>query len=280
MNSINTNAISLNAQRNLNFNSASMATTVQRLSSGMRVNSAKDDAAGIAIAERMNAQVRGSQVAIRNAMDAVSMFQTAEGAMGRVTESIQRIRELAVQAANSSLSADDRLNLQAEAEEMSKEITRVVDSARFNGNTLLDGVGTAYSSFQVGANSEDTIDTSADAGDFDLTQLNAYTLANVTAAFADATSANGYLDTLDLDLDAVNTARSVSGAYQSRFEAAITQLTVYAENTATARGRIMDADYAQETSNLARAQILQQAGTAMVAQANQLPQNVLRLLQG
>jgi len=281
MSTINTNAISLNAQRNLSFNSTSLATTVQRLSSGLRVNSSKDDAAGIAIAERMNAQVRGSAVAIRNAMDAVSMFQTAEGAMSRVTEGIQRIRELAVQAANAGLSTEDRANLQTEAEQMSSEIFRVVDTARFNGNSLLNAASTpTYGSFQIGADSNDVIDTSPTAANFDLSTLDSATVGNITAAFTDATTANAYLTTLDTDLDTVNTARSFAGAYQSRFEATVTQLQVYSENTATARGRIMDADFASETANLSRTQILQQAGTAMVAQANQIPQNVMSLLRG
>lgn len=279
MSSINTNPISLNAQRNLSTNSSALSTTVQRLSSGLRVNSSKDDAAGIAIAERMNAQVRGSAVAIRNANDAVSMFQTAEGAMSRVTEGIQRIRELAVQAANAGLSADDRANLRTEAEQMSEEISRVVTTARFNGNNLLDGTAATYGSFQIGADGGDTIDTSGNAADFDLSALDSATVANVTAAFADATAANGYLATLDTDLTDVNTARSFAGAYQSRFEAVATQTAVYSENTATARGRIVDADFATETANLSRTQILQQAGTAMVAQANQLPQGVLALLR-
>ncbi len=279
MTTINTNAISLNAQRNLSMNSASLSSTMQRLSSGLRVNNAKDDAAGIAIAERMSSQVRGSQVAIRNAQDAISLFQTAEGAMSRIADGLQRIRELTVQAANASLGTDDRANLQTEAEQLSEEIARVVDNARFNGNNLLDGTAATYATFQIGADDTDVIDTSADATEFDLTALDAYTTANITAAFADATSANGYLATLDTDLTDVNTARSFAGAYQSRFESAVTQLQVYSENMATARGRIMDADFAQETANLTRTQILQQAGTAMVAQANQLPQGVLALLR-
>ncbi len=279
MTTINTNAISLNAQRNLNMNSASLSSTMQRLSSGLRVNNAKDDAAGIAIAERMSSQVRGSQVAIRNAQDAISLFQTAEGAMSRIADGLQRIRELTVQAANASLGTADRANLQTEAEQLSEEINRVVENSRFNGNNLLDGTAATYATFQIGADAADVIDTSADAAEFDLTALNAYTTANVTAAFADATSANGYLATLDTDLTDVNTARSFAGAYQSRFESAVTQLQVYSENMSTARGRIMDADFAQETANLTRTQILQQAGTAMVAQANQLPQGVLALLR-
>jgi len=279
MTTINTNAISLNAQRNLSMNSASLSNTMQRLSSGLRVNNAKDDAAGIAIAERMSSQVRGSQVAIRNAQDAISLFQTAEGAMSRIADGLQRIRELTVQAANASLGTADRANLQTEAEQLSEEINRVVENSRFNGNNLLDGTAATYATFQIGADAADVIDTSADAAEFDLTALNAYTTANVPAAFADATAANGYLATLDGDLTAVNTARSFAGAYQSRFESAVTQLQVYSENMSTARGRIMDADFAQETANLTRTQILHQAGTAMVAQANQLPQGVLALLR-
>jgi flagellin len=269
--SVNTNIFSLNAQRNLSTSQSSLAVSMQRLSSGLRVNSAKDDAAGLAIAERMNAQVRGMNVAIRNANDAISMFQTAEGAMGKITDNLQRIRELAVQSANGAISDDDRANLQAEADQLVEEITRVADGAKFNGVTLLDGSFTS-TAFQVGADSADTITA---ATDFDMTALAGYAAADISTAAA----ATAVIDDMDADLDLVNTARSQAGALQSRFEAVITQLQVASENTASARGRIMDADFAAETANLSRAQILQQAGTAMVAQANQLPQQVLALLR-
>ncbi len=268
---INTNVSSLNAQRNLNSSQSSLAISMQRLSSGLRVNSAKDDAAGLAIAERMNAQVRGMNVAIRNANDGISLFQTAEGAMGKITDNLQRIRELAVQSANGAISDADRAMLQTEADQLVEEIARVADGAKFNGVNLLDSTFSS-ASFQIGADSGDTIDVTPA---FDMTALNAYSAADITSA----TAASALLDNLDDDLDTVNTARAQSGALQGRFEAVITQLQVSAENTSAARGRIMDADFAAETANLSRAQILQQAGTAMVAQANQMPQNVLALLR-
>jgi flagellin len=268
---INTNTMSLNAQRNLNQSQSSLAVSMQRLSSGLRVNSAKDDAAGLAIAERMNAQVRGMNVAIRNANDGISLFQTAEAAMGKITDNLQRIRELAVQAANGAISDADRTNLQAEADQLVEEIVRVADSGKFNGVLLFDGSFTT-ASFQIGADSSDTITTTTS---FDMTALSAYAAADISTAGA----ASAVIDAIDGDLDIVNTARAQSGALQSRFEAVITQLQTAAENTSAARGRIMDADYAAETANLSRAQILQQAGTAMVAQANAQPQQVLQLLQ-
>jgi flagellin len=273
MASINTNIISLNAQRNQAASQSSLATSMQRLSSGLRVNSAKDDAAGLAIAERMNAQVKGMNVAIRNSNDAISMMQTAEGAMGKIGDNLQRIRELAVQSANGAISDTDRANLQEEVDQLQEEIGRVVDNGKFNGVNLLDGSDGGTVTFQVGADSADTID--ADTSKFDLTALKSYAAIDISTQ-AKATST---LDDMDSDLDDVNSARSVAGALQSRFEAVISQLQVSAENTAAARGRIMDADFASETANLSRAQILQQAGTAMISQANQLPQQVLQLLR-
>jgi flagellin len=269
---INTNLASLNAQRNLSTSQSSLNTSIQRLSSGLRINSAKDDAAGLAIAERMNAQVKGMNVAQRNANDAISMFQTAEGAMGKIGDSLQRIRELAVQSANGAMSADDRTNLNAEATQLVEEIARVADNTKFNGTTLLDGSLTS-TDFQVGADASDVITV---ATSFDMTALSAYTAADISTA----AGASAVITAIDTDLDTLNTARSDAGAYQSRFESVISQLQISSENTAAARGRIMDADFAVETANMTRGQILQQAGTAMLAQANQLPNNVLTLLRG
>ncbi len=270
---INTNVSSLNAQRNLNASQSSLATSMQRLSSGLRVNSAKDDAAGLAIAERMNTQVRGMNVAIRNANDAISLAQTAEGALGKLSDMMQRMRELAVQAANATNGAGDRGNLDAEYQELADEITRTISSTRFNGLDILAGDAGPHD-FQVGANSGDTVtvtttDMSADA------DIAAVTGGDLTSA-ANASTAMNDIDTA---LDTINTERALYGAVQNRFEAVITTLQVAAENQAAARGRIMDADFAAETANMSRAQILQQAGTAMVAQANQLPQQVLQLLR-
>jgi len=399
MTTINTNVMSLNAQRNLMASQGSLATSMQRLSSGLRVNSAKDDAAGLAIAERMNAQVKGLSVAARNANDGISLAQTAEGALGKVGDMLQRMRELAVQSANATNSEDDRKALQAEVKQLTDEIDRVAKQTSFNGKKVLDGsfVG---ATFQVGANAGDNItvgslaDTTADNlstiaygqgtvsgidvsgsasfaelssglsitvgagsgapaidlgalgeassasqrlgqvveainrksadtgvsaylvsnddGTFDLevisSKLNAsgtaetvtfggFTTANVgfsglsvTAATDDLTGIDSIdvstdkgayiaMKKIDSALDQINSARATLGAVQSRFENAVTNISIGVENLSASRGRIMDADFAKETANLSRAQILQQAGTAMVAQANQVPQGVLSLLR-
>ena len=274
MSSINTNVMSLNAQRNLNASSGALATSMQRLSSGLRVNSAKDDAAGLAIAERMNAQVKGMNVAIRNANDGISMAQTAEGALGKVGDSLQRMRELAVQSANASNSASDRTNLNAEYQQLNDEVPRVLTGTKFNGVDLLNTA--ASLSFQVGANNVTTDQIAVST-----TVLTTGTgVAAVTAGdITSDTNALAAMDDLDDAIDEITTARATFGAVQNRFDAVISNLQVASENQAASRGRIMDADFATETSNLSRGQILQQAGTAMVAQANQLPQGVLSLLR-
>ena len=271
---INTNIASLNAQRNMSTSQSSLATSMQRLSSGLRVNSAKDDAAGLAIAERMNAQVRGMNVAARNANDAISLAQTAEGAIGKLTDMAQRMRELAVQSANGTNTAADRTSLDAEYQQLAAEITRTIGTTTFNGLAILAGDAGALD-FQVGANSGQTVSvTTTDlSGNADVT---AVTGGDITSA-ANAGTAITNLDTM---MNTLNSERATYGAAQNRFEAVISVLQVAAENQSAARGRIMDADFAAETANLSRAQILQQAGNAMVAQANQLPQQVLKLLQG
>jgi flagellin len=385
--SVNTNVVSLNAQRNTGATQSALAISMQRLSSGLRVNSAKDDAAGLAISERMNAQIKGLNVAARNANDGISLAQTAEGALGKVGDMLQRMRELAVQSANATNNQTDRDALQAEVAQLKEEIGRVATTTKFNGTTLLDGSFTAQS-FQVGANSGETISlaaiadadlaalgtlqTSADSYDQTLGALtatdgalatsldingvsvaiaadvgrdaataltelvaafdaaktaNPTALAGVTMAadgaitsatttdvplvIANVTNLTGVsagttngtltegasetgianltiasaedaafaMDAIDSALTAVNTARGTLGAVQSRFENAIANIQVTSENLAAARGRIVDADFAAETASLSRAQILQQAGTAMIAQANQLPQQVLSLLR-
>ncbi|MDP1649952.1 MAG: flagellin [Rubrivivax sp.] len=380
---INTNIVSLNAQRNLNLSQSSLATSMQRLSSGLRVNSAKDDAAGLAIAERMNTQVRGLNVAARNANDGISLAQTAEGALGKVGDMLQRMRELAVQSANATNSTSDRAALQAEVVQLKEEIQRIATTTSFNATKLLDGSFTAQN-FQIGANAGETIvlsaivdadldalgtlqtapdtytqtlsaatatafatgmsidingvtiSTAAGAADapaaavafkaaFDaaktanptelanvtMTAGGAITSTDATLVLANLTNVSGVsagttngtvipgttetgianltiatadaaafaLSAIDTALESINSARGTLGAVQSRFENAIANIQVTAENLSAARGRIMDADFAAETANLSRAQILQQAGTAMVAQANQLPQQVLQLLQ-
>lgn len=269
MSTINTNVTSLNAQRNLSTSAGSLATSMQRLSSGLRVNSAKDDAAGLAIAERMNAQTRGMNVAIRNSNDAISLAQTAEGALGSIANNLQRMRELAVQAANGTNGASDIAALDQEYQLLAQENVRVIAATSFNGQKLLDpATAPASFQFQVGANAGDVI------------TVNSATITPVTTALgATNATASAELTQIDTDLDAVNSIRAVWGASQNRFEGVIANLRVAAENSAASRGRIMDADYSQETANLSRAQVLQQAGTAMVAQANQMPQAVLALLR-
>ena len=381
MTTINTNVMSMTAQRNLGTTSSSLATSMQRLSSGLRVNSAKDDAAGLAISERMNAQVRGLSVAARNANDGISLAQTAEGALGKVGDMLQRMRELAVQSANASNNASDRTALQAEVTQLRSEIDRVAKTTSFNGTKLLDGTF-ANATFQVGANAGEgiaidsivsadsatlgdtslitsvgTITTTAganaaiDAGTLSVKGVDLGPIAAATSAaqrttqvidainarssdtgvFARATYTAGAvtgfevfsedaiavadfggftaaatgtvavgaaassqledinvnsfgdaqkaLKVIDAAINSINSSRADLGALQSRFENAVANIQITGENVAAARGRIVDADFAKETSNLSRAQILQQAGTAMVAQANQAQQGVLSLLR-
>jgi flagellin len=271
---INTNLVSLNAQRNLSGSQSSLATAMQRLSSGLRVNSAKDDAAGLAIAERMNAQVKGMNVAVRNANDAISLAQTAEGALGKVGDMLQRMRELAVQSANATNSSADRDNLQAEYVQLGEEVTRTIASTRFNGLAILEADAGALD-FQIGADSGDQVTiTTTDMSGGDIAAAVTETIDG-----ADNTASLAAIDAIDLALTELNSERANYGAAQNRFDAIIGTLQVSAENQAAARARIMDADFAAETANLSRAQILQQAGSAMVAQANQLPQQVLSLLR-
>ena len=379
---INTNVMSLNAQRNLSTSGGALATALQRLSSGLRINSAKDDAAGLAIAERFTTQIRGLNQAARNANDGISLAQTGEGALAEITNNLQRIRELAVQAANSTNSASDREALNQEVDQRLAEIERVASQTSFNGQKILDGsFGTA--AFQVGANAGQTISIGLNTsmkkdaigqvakvvGTVDITDLNGddthddpsfpLTLADddLTIAVGDGTAvqmtgdyetaqdlvdainskvagasawidddnhlviesaedltivsandattnlgvatatvasdtdfltaltvdtasnANDAIVRVDAALTSVSSLRSTLGAIQNRFESTITNLTTAAENLTASRSRIQDADFAQETAALTRAQILQQAGTAILAQANAVPQNVLSLLR-
>ncbi len=284
---INTNIASLNAQRNTAMSQSSLAVSMQRLSSGLRVNSAKDDAAGLAIAERMNAQVRGSQVAIRNANDGISLAQTAEGALSKVGDALQRMRELAVQGRNATNTNADKDSLDKEFGELAKEIQRVLGGTTFNGKAVLATAAAGTQTFQVGANTtgNDRIDiTTTDmttdpsivtvAGTDNLGTGRAVIDNTATGAIID-----GVIGNIDTALDKVNGERATLGASQNRFDAVISNLQVAVENQSASRSRIMDADFAQETANLSRAQILQQAGNTMVAQANQLPQQVLALLR-
>lgn len=379
---INTNIASLNAQRNLNTSQGDLNTSLQRLSSGLRINSAKDDAAGLAIAERFTTQINGLNQAGRNANDGISLSQTAEGALSEVTNNLQRIRELAVQSSNATNSASDRNALQTEVTQLLNEIDRVADQTKFNGVALLDGSFTG-AVFQVGANSGETITVAAttDAntaalgsvsqntsaglsvaastltgfataivpgdvtvngvdigaiagagsaaeragqlvnainnvsqqtgvgasydgatGQLSLNSEAAITIAGGTAntiagfatgALATVTTVSGIdtltvgnfagaqtaIDLIDSALTSVNSARATLGAIQNRFESVVANVQTTSENLSAARSRIQDTDFAMETANLTRAQILQQAGTAMLSQANSAPQNVLALLQ-
>lgn len=280
MTTINTNVMSLNAQRNLSASTGSLATSMQRLSSGLRVNSAKDDSAGLAIAERMNAQVKGMNVAIRNANDGISLAQTAEGALGKIGDNLQRMRELAVQAANDTNGSTDRTALDEEYKALANENERVITSTEFNGQKLLTGSGGASGvfNFQIGANSDADNQISVTTNNIG-SSIGSNTQGSAATLGTTGTSARTAMDDLDTAIDAVTTARSKFGAAQNRFSTVISNLQVAAENQASSRGRIMDADFATETANLSRGQILQQAGTAMIAQANQLPQGVLSLLR-
>ena len=376
---INTNISSLNAQRNLNSSQSSLATSLQRLSSGLRINSAKDDAAGLAITERFTTQIRGLDQAARNANDGISLAQTAEGALVEVSNNLQRIRELAVQSRNATNSQSDRDALNVEAQALRAEIDRVAGQTSFNGVNLLDGSFTNQA-FQVGANAGQTISissivdaSSANLGTYSSAQVTSIAATSFTAitagdltiggtsvgaigadtsateraaslrtainsvsdttgvyavndtattvtlvstsvdidvAFAGATAdtsttgltaavtaqaastgfatldissvggSDSAIQQMDAALEAVNTARASLGAVQNRFSSVIASLQTTSENLSASRGRIQDADFAKETANLTRSQILQQAGTAMLAQANSAPQNVLSLLRG
>ena len=281
-----TNIIALNAQRNLSSSQSSLASSMQRLSSGLRVNTAKDDAAGLAIAERMNAQLRGMNVAARNANDGISLAQTAEGALGKVSESLQRMRELAVQSANATNADSDKDSLDKEFGELSKEIQRVLGGTTFNGLAVLGGnAGTQV--FQVGANTSTndainitTVDMTAEAT---ITTVAGTDNSGSGRAKIDNTAnvfvIQSVIDGIDDAIDTVNSQRATLGASQSRFDAVISNLQISIENQSAARSRIIDTDFAAETAKLSRAQILQQAGNAMVAQANQLPAQVLQLLR-
>ena len=377
MSGINTNVASLNAQRNLMTSQSSLQMSIQRLSSGLRVNSAKDDAAGLGIADRMNSQVKGLTVAARNASDGISLSQTAEGALGKVGDMLQRMRELAVQSSNATNTQADRNSLDAEVTQLKSEIDRVATQTSFNGVKLLDG-SFSGANFQVGANAGETISVASitnaqtaalggtttvattsiaasgltggaitagavtingvsigavsatgsaleragqlvsasnlvsgqtgvgaaydsATGQLSLRSSAAITIVNGAAADAGFTagttagvattgigglnvqsyaSSQTALSQIDSALSQVNIARGNLGAIQGRFENAIDSINVTTENVTTARGRIVDADFAKESANLARAQVLQQAGTAMIAQANALPNGVLALLRG
>ena len=282
---INTNLSSINTQRHLNTSKNDLQTAIERLSSGLRVNNARDDAAGLAVATRMDSLVRGMAVAQRNASDGISMYQTAESAVGKISDAMSRMRELSIQAANGTLNSNDRENIALEFVQLQKEIVRIVSGTTFNGLALLDSAGAlntfvGTTTFQVGAEASGAnvitvsgkVDTNwtgiLDIGDTAVLEIGSATVAASSLKF------------LDSGLQITAGVRAKYGANQNRFESVISQLQVAAENQTAARSRIVDADFAVETANLTRSQILQQAGSAMLSQANALPQNVLSLLRG
>jgi flagellin len=276
---INTNVNSINAQRQLNTSQSAMQVALERLSSGLRINRAKDDAAGLAISERFTAQIRGLEIANRNANDGISFLQTAEGAMGEIANSLQRMRELAVQARNGTVSTADKASLDDEFQELKNEIKRITDTVEFNNTNLLGN--TASLEFQVGfengANNQIKISTLDMVSRTFATGGIGQALSTI-ASIKTVAGASVAISLMDSALDKVSERRADFGAKQNRLEATVRNNSNIIENQSAARSRVRDADFAMETANLTRAQILQQAGVAMLAQANAQPQSVLTLL--
>ena len=268
--SIHTNTAALRAQSALNSSTSSLSQATQRLSTGMRINSAKDDAAGLAISSSMEAQVRGMQVAARNTNDAISLVQTAEGTMGTGSNILQKMRELSVQAANGAMTDADRGNLDKEYQALASELTDMYSKANFNGKKIL-GADAGSFAFQTGANSGNTLTVTTVAGS------TLFAAAGDLTSAANATTAIGALDTA---ITATASARSDLGAVMNRLDYVAENLNISITNTSDAKSRIVDADYATEVGKLSKSQILQQAGSAMLAQANQSPQLILSLLRG
>jgi flagellin len=274
---VNTNLFSLNSQRALMSSESDLKVSMARLSSGLRINSAKDDAAGLYTVEQLTADVRGQSQAIRNAADGISLGQVAEGALGQIANNLQRIREIAVQAANGTV--EGREGLQAEVNQLTQEISRIVQTTKFNGVALLSA--DAGITFQVGEDGDAS--NQVEIKSIDLTaELKAYASGLAATGTIDvSTSAAAILalGEMDTDIKEIAANRATFGAVQNRFEAVIANLSVSVENISASRSRIQDTDFAAETAKLTRAQILQQAGVAMLAQANGVPQTVLALLR-
>jgi flagellin len=276
---VNTNVASLNTQRNLNRASDLLSVSMQRLSTGSRINCAKDDAAGLQISNRLTSQINGLNVAVRNANDGISIAQVAEGALQQSTEILQRMRELSLQAINGSNSDDDRASLQLEVAELKTELTRIADTTSFGagGSKLMLLDGSAFSgdvAFQVGADAGETINITMGSAAFDTNGLG---VSGVD--ISSVSGASGAVSAIDAAIAQIDTQRATLGAIQNRFENTIANLQNIAENVSASRGRIMDTDFAAETAQLTKNQVLQQASTAILAQANQLPSAVLSLLQ-
>lgn len=277
---VNTNIASLNAQRNLAGSTDSLKTSLQRLSSGLRINSAADDPAGMAISQTMTLQINGNNQGIRNANDGVSLAQTAEGALGQVQNNLQTIRQIAVQASNGTISDTNRSQLQTQVDQLTQEISRIVQTTNFNGTMLLSGGQNI--TFQVGASGQ--ADNQVVASGLDLTSgINSYATSLTGTKTIDITTsanASAALSKLDQDINKVSNNRSQLGAIQNRFQAVVANMQNYVQNLQDSRSRIVDTDFAAETANLTSNQILQQAGTAILSQANQVPQAALSLLKG
>ena len=276
---INTNTAATLTANALAKNERAMATSMERLSTGLRINSAGDDAAGLAISSRMTSQINGLNQAVRNANDAISMVQTADGALIEVTSMLQRMREIAVQGASgTNTGTNDMAALNTEYEALRDEVFQIVDDTQWNGATLLDGnvaaAGDQTVDFHVGANASQTV--TIDFGDFETGSFGTFTAAHDIDAAGEANTAIGIIDTA---LTTVNSKRAVFGAAINRLEYTADNLANVSQNTSASRSRILDADYASETTELARTQIIQQAGTAMLSQANQQAQSVLALLK-
>ncbi|RNF52352.1 flagellin [Marinomonas hwangdonensis] len=290
---VNTNVSSLNAQRMLNNSGADLDVSFQRLSSGQRINSAADDAAGLQISDRLTSQINGLNQAVRNANDGISLAQTAEGALDETTSMLQRMRTLSIQAANGSNSDKDRVAIQQEVAQLSEEINRVAATTTFGGENLLDG--TYQGIFQVGADANQTISFTMQSGGtnnsidyltnsgFTMSGLSNQASAQVgvsTASVSSVVNAQSMIGIIDTMISAVDSKRAELGAVQNRFSSTITNLSNISENVSAARSRVRDADFAEETAKMTSAQILQQASSTILAQANQRPQTALSLLGG
>jgi len=282
-NVINTNIFSLQSQNALRTTENKMQTAMQRLSTGLRINSAKDDAAGLAITDRMTTQIRGSTVAARNANDGISMAQTAEGSLGALTSTLQRMRDLAVQSANASNSSGDRQNLQTEFAQLQSELGRIVKNTQFNGQAVLNGALSGGVKFQVGANttadnqisfSIGNLSTAGSTGIGSITD----TAVSIGSAASNAAILNA-VSIIDKQINTIDTTRAKLGAVQNRFQVTVDNLNSFIQNQTESRSRILDTDYAKETAALSKAQILQQAGISVLSQAKQAPQAVLGLLR-
>jgi len=277
---VNTNTTSLGVQKNLNRASDALSTSMTRLSSGLKINSAKDDAAGLQIATRMTSQIRGQTMAIKNANDGISIAQTAEGAMQEQTNMLQRMRELALQSRNDSNSTDDRAALDKEFQSLASELTRIAQSTQLNGKNLLDGSASTMT-FQVGSNTGGINQISINLSQkFDAVSLGIASTVNIqgsTSALAE-TNYSAAVTAIDKALQTINTNRADLGAAQNRLTSTINNLQNINENAEAARGRVQDTDFAAETAQLTKQQTLQQASTSVLAQANQLPSAVLKLL--